>query len=188
MGLSEEIFVAAFNGSDFKPEAAESKNYQHWISEEDEKRCKECEYLHGKIWSLAETPEPEPPLHPNCRCEIEKMYSIKAGTATINSLDGADWTLKYEGELPEYYITEEDIKSLGWRRGRWPSNFAPEKMITKGAYENKNQHLPDAVGRTWYEADINYETGKRNAQRVLWSDDGLIFVTYDHYERFYEII
>ena len=38
------------------------------------------------------------------------------------------------------------------------------------------------------EADINYTPGKRNSQRILWSNDGLIFVTYDHYETFYGII
>ena len=40
----------------------------------------------------------------------------------------------------------------------------------------------------WYEADINYTSGKRNKQRILYSNDGLIFVTYDHYRRFYEIV
>ena len=39
----------------------------------------------------------------------------------------------------------------------------------------------------WFETDINYVNGKRNAQRVLWSNNGLVFVTYDHYGTFYEI-
>ena len=43
-------------------------------------------------------------------------------------------------------------------------------------------------GRIWYEADINYKRGYRNTQRLLFSNDGLIFVTYDHYETFAEII
>lgn len=62
------------------------------------------------------------------------------------------------------------------------------QAITAGIYRNFDGHLPQAPGRIWYEADINYKTGKRNNQRVLWSNDGLIFVTYDHYETFYEII
>ena len=61
-------------------------------------------------------------------------------------------------------------------------------MIMCGVYHNKNNHLPDMPGRIWYEADINYYEGRRNSHRVLWSNDGLIFVTYDHYETFYEII
>ena len=38
-----------------------------------------------------------------------------------------------------------------------------------------------------YEADINYEFGYRGTQRILFSNDGLIFVTYDHYDTFVEI-
>ena len=53
---------------------------------------------------------------------------------------------------------------------------------------NSDGHLPQKPGRIWYEADINYTPGRRNLHRILWSNDGLIFVTYDHYETFYEII
>lgn len=59
-------------------------------------------------------------------------------------------------------------------------------MISAGVYENQNGHLPDAPGRIWYEADINYYEGKRNGHRVLRSNDGLFFATYDHYLTFYE--
>lgn len=55
-------------------------------------------------------------------------------------------------------------------------------------YNNKEEKLPDAPGRKWYEADINYHGGYRNNQRLLFSDDGLLFVTYDHYKWFYEIV
>jgi len=43
------------------------------------------------------------------------------------------------------------------------------------------------AGRVWYEADINYESGFRNRQRILYSNDGLVFASYDHYHTFYEI-
>ncbi len=62
----------------------------------------------------------------------------------------------------------------------------PEKMITKD-YENRNKHLPSKNGRSWCEADINYKVGYRNSERILFSNDGLIFVTYDHYKTFIEI-
>ena len=47
--------------------------------------------------------------------------------------------------------------------------------------------LPDLNGRIWYEADFNYVSGWRNDYRVLYSNDGLIFITYDHYKTFYEL-
>jgi hypothetical protein len=55
-------------------------------------------------------------------------------------------------------------------------------------YENNDFKLPSAPGRKWYEADINYGGGKRNRQRIVYSNDGLMFATYDHYQTFYEII
>lgn len=48
--------------------------------------------------------------------------------------------------------------------------------------------LPDAPGSIWFEADLNDYRGKRNGHRVLWSNDGLMFVTYNHYESFIEVI
>ena len=61
-------------------------------------------------------------------------------------------------------------------------------MFTNGVYNNLDKHLPDKSGRIWHEADINYTPGKRNKQRILWSNDRLIFATYDHYMTFYEIV
>lgn len=114
--------------------------------------------------------------------------SIIAGNATKDGENGADFWIKYYGKLPDYYISSEELELLGWKWGKSPRKFAPGKMITKGIYKNKDKHLPDELGRIWYEADINYYEGKRNRHRLLWSNDGLIFVTYDHYETFYEII
>ena len=190
MGLSllDFVFQIAFSGGTFLPEVDVSKNYKHWISQKDWKRCVECKNLHGKIWQLNEKPDPAPPLHPSCRCVIEPMESVKAGTATMNGTKGADWTLKQKGGLPDYYITMEDIYDLGWKKGKNPADYASGKMITGGIYQNRNGHLPQKEGRVWQEADINYEQGKRNDQRIIWSDDGLVFASYDHYETFHEIV
>ena len=88
--------------------------------------------------------------------------------------------------LADYYISIEEAYALGWKSGKDLSKFAPSKMLAKGVYMNYNGHLP--TGRTWYEADINYTSGKRNKQRILYSNDGLIFVTYDHYKTFVEVV
>ena len=90
--------------------------------------------------------------------------------------------------LSDYYVSQKELELLGWRKGDKVSKFTTEKMLFGGTYKNINQHLPHAEGRVWYEADINYKLGKRNSQRILWSNDGLIFVTYDHYQTFYEIV
>lgn len=187
MSLELAIVVAAINGDRLSPQITTSSNYKHWVSVEDPKRCIACANNHGKIWLIAEQPYPEPPIHPNCRCAIELMQAIKAGTATINGINGADWMLMFKKSLPDYYVSQKELELLGWRRGDKVSKFTTEKMLFGGIYKNINQHLPHVEGRVWYEADINYKFGKRNSQRILWSNDGLIFVTYDHYQTFYEI-
>ena len=188
MSLLDIIQSISIWGDTLEPQIQISNTYKHWVSIEDLKRCFTCASNHGKIYLNFEQPNPEPPIHPNCRCSIQPMQSILAGTATIKGANGADYSLKHEGKLPSNYITKSDLKALGWKRGKNISNYADGKLLTKGVYHNADGHLPQKSGRIWYEADINYKSGWRNSQRILWSNDGLVFVTYDHYETFYEII
>ncbi len=115
------------------------------------------------------------------------MEAVSAGEATKDGENGADWWIMNYATLPDYYITADELNKLGWDWGDKPSKFAPGKMLTAGIYNNSNGLLPQIPGRVWYEADINYTPGRHNRHRILWSNDGLIFVTYDHYDTFYEI-
>ena len=83
----------------------------------------------------------------------------------------------------------EQAEAFGWKPKKGNlAEVAPEKMIGGEIYKNQNRHLPDAPGRVWYEADLSYISGFRSdCDRILYSNDGLIFVTCDHYETFYEI-
>lgn len=172
----------------YNPPEIQSLNYKNWISTLDFKLCAVCRENHGKIYKMNESPIPSPPLHNNCRCKITTMKAVTAGYATKDGQNGADWYLKYFNQLPSYYIDRLGLMALGWKEGDKVSKYAPGKMYTKGVYDNYDGHLPDKTGRIWYEADINYTPGKRNKHRILWSNDGLIFVTYDHYITFYEIV
>ena len=62
-----------------------------------------------------------------------------------------------------------------------------KRLIGGDIYYNDDGHLPQANGRIWYEADINYTSGYRGTDRIFYSNDGLIFVSYDHGATFYEI-
>lgn len=64
----------------------------------------------------------------------------------------------------------------------------PGASIGGDIYRNDDNKLPQVDGRIWYEADIDYESGFRNNSRILYSNDGLIFATYDHYQTFYEVL
>ena len=132
------------------------------MTEMDPKACRNCEEMQGKVYSLHETPDPAPPLHPNCRCEIEVMKSVIAGFGTKDGINGADWWLKHYGKLPDYYITMDELYAMGYDWGKAPRKFAPGKMVAEGIYRNEDDYLPHAPGR--------------------------IFVTYDPYHTFYEVV
>lgn len=114
------------------------------------------------------------------------MRAIKAGNATV---DGVDYYVKINHKLSDCYISVEEAKALGWKPflGNL-DKVAPEKLLTNGVFQNREHKLPEKNGRIWYEAGINYSGGFRNSMRIVFSDDGLVFVTYDHYQTFYEII
>ncbi len=165
-----------------------STKWKNWVALLDGKTCKPCKENHGKIYEINEIEKPSPPLHRNCRCMIKRLKSIFAGEATNKKQDGADWHLKYKGKLPDDYVMIDVAYSFGWKPKK--GNFydvMPNKIIAGGIYKNADGHLPEKEGRIWYEADINYVSGYRNKQRIVYSNDGLIFVTYDHYKTFAEI-
>lgn len=92
------------------------------------------------------------------------------------------------GELPPNYLTKEEARDLGWEASAgnlW--EVAPEASIGGDYFGNFEELLPEADDRDYYEADINYDGGHRNAERLVFSNDGLYFYTEDHYESFEEI-
>lgn len=87
--------------------------------------------------------------------------------------------------LPSNYITKRDAEDLGWSSSRgnlW--DVAYGMSIGGSRFGNYEGQLPDKSGRKWYECDVNYEGGYRGAERILYSNDGLIYYTDDHYETF----
>ena len=95
--------------------------------------------------------------------------------------------LKEHGELPDYYITKSEAKSLGWVPSKGNlCEVAPGKAIGGDIWTNRQKSLPTKSGRRYFEADLNYNCGNRNADRVVFSNDGLVFVTFDHYRSFEE--
>ena len=92
-------------------------------------------------------------------------------------------------ELPPNYISEEEAKKMGWQSSLGNlDKAAPGRVIGGKIFMNRREALPAEPGRIWYEADINYSGGFRGTERILYSNDGLLFASYDHYETFVELI
>ncbi|MBR6029818.1 MAG: barnase [Clostridia bacterium] len=92
------------------------------------------------------------------------------------------------GELPDNFITKAEVEALGWdSRYDYVSDIAPGYSIGGDRFGNYEGRLPKAKGRQYYECDCWYVSGRRNAYRIVYSNDGLVFYTEDHYETFTEM-
>ncbi len=112
------------------------------------------------------------------------------GTSTLD-MDGS-YTTKEDvalyihlyGKLPGNFITKNEARDLGWDGGGL-EDYAPGKCIGGDRFGNYEGLLPDADGRTWTECDIDtLGASSRGAKRIVFSNDGLIYYTDDHYESF----
>ena len=88
------------------------------------------------------------------------------------------------GELPSNFMPKNEAKKLGWSGGGL-DDYAYGMCIGGDHFGNYEGLLPDANGRTWTECDIDTLHAKsRGAKRIIFSNDGLIYYTDDHYESF----
>ena len=117
-----------------------------------------------------ETPEAEEPALPE-----DGVYTSKEDVALYIHL---------YGRLPSNFITKKEAQALGWPGGSLES-YAPGMCIGGSRFGNYEGLLPDADGRTFTECDIDtLGANSRGAKRIVFSNDGLIYYTEDHYESF----
>ena len=139
---------------------------------------------------------------------ISGIYSCSKSTQNTNydiiiSEDGI-YTSKEEvakyisvyKKLPSNFITKSEARKLGWQVGKNNdlSKVAKGKSIGGDEFKNYEKLLPVIDGRIYYECDIDYVKGKRNAKRIIYAIDDdekhtvHIYYTEDHYNSFTEII
>lgn len=88
-------------------------------------------------------------------------------------------------ELPPNYVTKGEARDMGWDNSK--SNLwevTGGLSIGGDTFGNREGLLPEARGRQYYECDVNVTSSKRGVERIVFSDDGLIYFTEDHYESF----
>ncbi len=102
----------------------------------------------------------------------------------------------------EFYYTKEDVALYIHLYGRLPRNYVTKaqaksefgsnyKAMQQGyriggdSFQNREGLLPKKQGRVYFESDIVAEgVTSRGAYRIVFSNDGLVYYTHDHYASF----
>ena len=115
--------------------------------------------------------------------EPEVALIDEDGTYTSKE-DVAAYLHEY-GHLPSNFITKKEARKLGWVSNEGNlGEVAPGMSIGGDYFGNYEGNLPEAKGRDYYECDIDTDGSYRSAKRIVFSNDGLIYYTEDHYETF----
>lgn len=114
-------------------------------------------------------------------------FARSVGIADVPAFVETVTSLRETGRLPPRYLTRTQAERMGWRPGADLCRAAPGRAIGGDVFGNRERRLPAAPGRVWREADLDFNCGRRNAIRLLWSSDGLVYVTVDHYQSFREV-
>ena len=114
----------------------------------------------------------------------EETPPAEAGSYT--ELEDVAYYLHTYGHLPDNYMTKAEAEDAGWESYKgnlW--DVAYGTSIGGDRYGNYNGLLPK--GERYYEADVNYDGGYRGGERIVYTDDGDVWYTSDHYETFEKI-
>ena len=115
--------------------------------------------------------------------EVDKTEtsSVVQGEAYYEKDDVVEYIHLYQ-ELPNNYIRKSEANDMGWT----PED--KEYVIGGDKFGNREGKLPKAQGRQYFEADVQAGySNHRGPERIVYSDDGLIFYTKDHYESFEQL-
>ena len=134
-----------------------------------------------EVQTPEEAPEELPAETPE---EPEPSENVLPEDGWYYSKDNVALYIHTYGHLPGNFITKKEAEALGWSGGS-VEKYAPGMAIGGGRFGNYEGLLPEADGRTYTECDIDTNgASSRGAKRIVFSNDGLIYYTGDHYESF----
>lgn len=115
--------------------------------------------------------------------QSETVYEVNG---KIDELTAEDLVIKYVKEhhqLPDYYLTKSEARNQGWVASEGNlCDVLPGKAIGGDKFSNREGQLPK--GEKYFEADINYNCGNRGADRIVFTKDGEVWLTHNHYKSF----
>ena len=116
--------------------------------------------------------------------DVDADGSDDGSGVLLTSKDEVAAYIHENGCLPDNFITKSEARELGWNGGSLEP-YAPGMCIGGDRVGNYEGLLPEKDGRTYYECDIDTLGAEtRGVKRIVYSSDGLIYYTEDHYESF----
>ena len=135
-----------------------------------------------ELETVEESEEPEPSTEDEAVIDEDGHYTSKEEVALY---------IHIYGKLPSNFISKKEAEDLGWKKKQGEAGqlhvVAPGMSIGGSSFGNYEGLLPEKKGRKYYECDINYVKGNRGEERIVYSNDGWIFYTGDHYESFEQL-
>ena len=110
-------------------------------------------------------------------------FAQSLGLREVDGFVEAVQSIRTGNRLPPRFVTKDQAKAHGWRGGGLCSIW-PGHVIGGDSFHNFGAKLPAATGRIYREADLDSDCRSRGPKRLVFSNDGRIYVTVDHYNSF----
>lgn len=115
------------------------------------------------------------------RKDLKDAFNI-----SIDELTAEETVINYvkqNHQLPDYYLTKNEAKKQGWNPSKGSlCEVLPGMAIGGDHFSDREKQLPK--GEKYFEADVNYNCGNRNADRIVFTKNGEVYLTKNHYKSF----
>ena len=187
VGFLRQQFAAPQAADPQLPESSIAEELQQPQQEEAEEPAPSAEEEEPQP-ELPPVEESQPELPPEEESQNEFIFDVLDENGSYSSMQEVADYIHTFGKLPPNFITKNKARDLGWESSEgnlW--EVAPGMSIGGDRFGNYEGLLPEANGRKWTECDIDFDGGYRNDKRIVFSNDGLIYYTDDHYESFTQL-
>ncbi|MCS6879518.1 MAG: hypothetical protein N2038_06020 [Geminicoccaceae bacterium] len=116
-----------------------------------------------------------------------RLFARSEGIVDVEGFIETVQSLRKTKKLPPRYMTKAEARKLGWEPGVDLCTVARGRVLGGDRFGNREKKLPEKRDRKWFEADLDFFCGSRGPKRLVWSDDGLMYLTTDHYQTFKEV-
>ncbi len=118
--------------------------------------------------------------------KLDENFEILEDKGLIANLTDEKSVIHYvktNHKLPDFYITKNEARKQGWIPSKGNlCDVLPGKAIGGDKFSNREKQLPK--GNQYFEADVNYHCGNRNTDRIVFTKNGEVYLTKNHYKTF----